>query len=226
MVLFFWPQGMWDLRSLTGVRNCIPCSGQQSPNCYSFSDSLFNEYSGWISFRIDWFDLLAAQGTLKSLFQHHSLKASILRCSAFFIVHPYRTNGKTITLTICTFVSKVMSLLFNTQSRFIIAFLPRSKHLLMSWMHWLSMVILEPKKIKCVTVSNFSLSICHEVMGLDAMIFDFWMLSFKPTFSLSSFTFIQRLFSSSLFSGIRVVSTAYLRLLIFLLAILISACAY
>ena len=110
-------------------------------------------------------------------------------------------------------------------SRFVIAFLPRSKHLLISWLQSLSTLILEPQKIKSVTVSLFPQSICHEVMGLDAMILVFWMLSFKPAFSLSSFTFIKRLFSSSSPSAVRVVSSAYLRLLIFLLAILIPACA-
>ena len=132
----------------------------------------FNEYS--ISFRIDWLDLLAVQGTLKSLPQHHSSKASILQCSAFFVVqcsHPYMTNGKTIVLTLWTFVGKVMSLLFNMRSRLVITFLPRSKCLLISWLQSPSAVILEPKKIKFVTVSFFTPSICHEVMGLDAMIF-------------------------------------------------------
>ena len=106
---------------------------------------------------------------------------------------------------------QVMSLLFNMQSRLVIAFLPRSKLLLISWLQSPSVVILEPKKINFVTVSIFSLSICHEVMGPDAMIFIFWMLSFKPTFSLSSFIFIKRLFSSSSLSAIKVVSSAYLR---------------
>ena len=177
-----------------------------------------NEYSGLISFRMDWLDLLAVQATLKSLLQHHSSKASILQCSAFFIVqlsHPYRTTGKTITLTRLTFFRKLMSLLFNMLSRLDTAFLPRSKHLLSSWLKPPSAVILilELKKIKSLTVSPF---ICHEVMRLDAMILVFGMLSFKPTFSLSSFTFIKRLFSSSSLSAIRVMSDAYLRLLIFL----------
>ena len=119
---------------------------------------------------------------------------------------------------------KVMSLLFNMLSMLVITSLPRSKHLLISWLQSPSAVILEPKTIKFVTVSIVSPSICHEVMGLDAMILVFWMLSFKPTFSLSSFTFIKRLFSPSSLSTIRVVSSAYLRLLIFLLAILIPAC--
>ena len=135
-----------------------------------------NKYSGLISFRMDWLDLLAVQGTLKSLLQQHSSKASILRCSAFFIVqlsHPYMTTGKTITLTRWTFVSKVMSLLFNMLSRLVITFLPRSKRLLISWLQSPSVVILEPKKIKSVTVSIVFPSICHEMMGLDAMIFIF-----------------------------------------------------
>ena len=119
---------------------------------------------------------------------------------------------------------QVMLLLFNMQSRLVIAFLPRSKCLLISWLHSLSTVILEHPKIKSITVSTVSPSIFHEVMGLDDMIFIFWRLSFKPTFLLSSFTFIKRLFSSS-FSAIRMVSSAHLKLLIFLPAILIPACA-
>ena len=177
---------------------------------------------------MDWLDLLAVQGTLKSLIQEHSSKASILRCSAFFIVqhsHPYMTTGKTIALTRWTFTGKVISLLFNMLSRLVIAFLPRSKYLLISSLQLPSEVILEPPKIKSATVSTVSTSVCHEVMGLDDMIFVFWMLNFKPTFSLSSFTFIKRLFSSSSLSAIRVVSSAYLRLLIFLQAILVPACA-
>ena len=165
---------------------------------FSFSISLSNDYSGLIFFRIDWLDILAVQGTPKSLLQHHSSKASILQHSAFFIVqlsYPYMTTGKTIALTIWTFVSKVISLLFNMLSRLVIAFLPRSMCLLISWLQSPSAVILEPKKIKFVTVSIVSPSICHEVMGPDAMILVFWVLSFKPTFSLSSFTFIKRLFT-------------------------------
>jgi len=190
---------------------------------FSFSVSPSNEYSGLISFRMDWSDLLTVQGTLKSLLQHHSSKASVLRCSAFFIVqltHPYVTTGKTIALSRQTFVGKVMSLLFNMLSRLVIAFLPRSKCLLISWLKSPFAVILESKKIKSLTVSIVSPSICHEVMGPD-----FWMLSFKPAFSLSSLTFIKRLFVSFLFSAIRVLSSVYLRLLIFLLAVLIPACA-
>ena len=179
----------------------------------SFSISPSNEYSGLIFFRMDWLDLLAVQGTLKSLLQHHSSKVSILKCSALFIVqlsHPYITTGKTIALTKQTFVGKAMSMLFNMLSRLVITFFPRTKRLLISWLQSPSAVILEPPKIKSVTVSTDSPSICHEVMGPDAMILVFCTLSFKPAFSLSSFTFIKRLFSSSL-SAIRVVSSAYLR---------------
>ena len=135
------------------------------------------------------------------------------------------TTGKTIALTRQTFLGKVMSLLFNMLSRLIIAFLPRSKRLLISWLQSQSAVILEPKKIKSVMVFIVPPSICHEVVGPHAMIFVFWMLSLKPTFSLSSFTFIKRLLCSSPLSAIRVVSPAYLKLLIFLLAILIPVCA-
>ena len=123
-------------------------SGGQS---IGVSASASNEYSGLISFRIDWLNLLAVQGTLKSLLQHHSSEASILQCSAFFIVqlsHPYMTTGKTIALTRWTFVGKVMSLLFNMLSRLVITFLPRSKHLLISWLQSSSAVILEPSKNK------------------------------------------------------------------------------
>ena len=130
--------------------------------------------------------------------------------------HLYMTTGKTIALTIYTFVGKVMSLLFDMLSRYVIAFLPRSRHILISWLQFPSAVILEHKKIKSVTASTFSPSICHEVMELDAMILVFQMLEFQPTFLASSFTLIKGLFSSCLLSAIRVVSSAYLRLLIFL----------
>ena len=153
---------------------------------FSFNISPSNEYSGLISFRMDWLDLLAVQGSLQSRLQHHSSKASILWHSAFFIVqlsHPYMTTGKTIALTRRTFVGKVMSLLFNTLSRLVVTFLPRSKCLLISWLQSPSAVTLEPPKIKSVIVSP---SICHEVIEPDAMILVFWMLSFKPTFSFSS----------------------------------------
>ena len=131
------------------------------------------EYSGLISFRSNWFDLLAVQGTVKSLLQYHSSKESILWHSAFFIVqlsYPYMTTGKTIALTRQTFVGKVMSLLLNMLSRLVITFLPKSKRLLISWLQSPSAVILEPKKIKSVTVSTVSPSISHEVIGPDAMI--------------------------------------------------------
>ena len=143
---------------------------------FGFSILPSSEYSGLISFRKDWLNLLAVQGTFKSLLQHQGSKASIPWCSAFFIVqlsHLYMTTGKTIALTKWTFVGKAMSLLFNMLSRFVIAFLPSSKHLLISWMQSPSTVILEPKEIKCVTVPIISPSICHEVMGPDAMILVF-----------------------------------------------------
>ena len=143
---------------------------------FSFNISPSNEHPGLISFRMDWLDLLAVQGTIKTLLQHHTLKASILRHSAFFTVqlsHPYMTTGKTIALTRQTLVGKVMSLLFNMLSRLVRTFLPRSKCLLISWLQSPSAVILEPRKIKSDTVSTVSPSICHEVMGLDAMILVF-----------------------------------------------------
>ena len=162
-----------------------------------------------------WFDLLAVQETLKSLLQHHSSKASVLRRSAFFIVqlsHPYMTTGKTIALTRWIFVDKVMSLLFNMLSRLVIAFLPRSKHLLISWLQSPSAVILEPPKINICHCFHIYLpwsdgTGCHDLC---------WKLSFKPASSLSSFTLIKRLFSSSSPSAVRVVSSAYLRLSLFL----------
>ena len=164
--------------SVTLFSSCpqaFPASGSlhQVPDNWSFSFSISpsNEYSGLISFRMDWLDLLAVQRTLKSLPRHHSSKASIIQCSAFFIVQ--LSHGKTIALTRQTFVGRVMSLLFNMWSRLVIAFLPRSKHLLISWLQSLSAVILEPPKIKSVIVSIVSPSICHEVMGLDAMILVF-----------------------------------------------------
>ena len=133
---------------------------------FSFNISPSNEHSGLISFRMDWLDLLAVQGTLKSLLQHHSSKASILWCSTFFIVqlsHPYMTIGKTVALARRTFVGKVMSLLFNMLSRLVITFLPRSKRLLISWLQSPSVVMLEPRKIKSDTVSTVSPSMCHEM---------------------------------------------------------------
>ena len=160
---------------------------------FSFNISPSNEHSGLISFRMEWLDLLAVQGTLKSLLQHHSSKASVLQHSAFFIVqlsHPYVTTGKTIALARRTFVGKVLSLLFNTLSRLIITFLPRSKHLFISWLQLASAMILEPPKIKSATASTVSPSVCHEMMGPDAMILvsECWALSqlFHPPLSLSS----------------------------------------
>ena len=155
------------------------------PKYWSFSFSIVcsKEHPGLISFRMDWLDLLAVQGTLNSLLQHHSSKASILRRSAFFTVqisHPYMTTGKTIALTGQTLLGKVMLLLFNMLSRLVITFLPRGKCLLISWLQSPSAVILEPKKLKSGTVSTVSPSVCHEVMGPDAMIFVFQMLSHSP----------------------------------------------
>ena len=152
---------------------------------YSFNICPSNEHPGLISSRMGWLDLLAVQGTLKSLLQHRSSKTSILRYLAFFIIqlsHPYMTTGKTIDLTRWTFIGKVMSLLLNMLSRLVITSLPRSKYLFISWLQSPSAVILEPRKIKSATVSTVSPSICHEVMGPDAMILVFWMLSFKPNF--------------------------------------------
>ena len=148
------------------------------PKDWSFSFSIIpsKEIPGLICFRMDWLDLLAVQGTLKSLLQHHGSKASILRCSAFFTVqlsHPYMTIGKAIALTRQTLVGRVMSLLLNMLFRLVITFLPRSKCLLISWLQSPSAVILEPPKIKSDTVSTVSPSISHEVMGPDTMIFVF-----------------------------------------------------
>ena len=199
------------------------------PKYWSFSLSISpsNEYSGLISLKVVWFDLLAVQGTQRTFLQHHSSKASILQCSAFFKVQfswPCMTSRMTITLTIWIFVSRVMSLFFNTQSRFVITFLPRSKYLLISWLQSLSTVILEPKKRKSVTTSTFSFSIYHKVMGPDALILVILIFSFKPALSLSSFTLIKGLFISSSLSAIRVVSSSYMRLLMFLPPVLIPAC--
>ena len=169
------------------------------PKYWSISISPSNEYSGLIYFRIDWFDILVVQGTLKSLLERHNSKASILWHSAFFMVqlsHPCMTTGKAIALTIRTFVSKVMSLLLNVLSRFVIAFLSRNRHLWISWLQSLSAVILEPKKVSKVSHCFHCFPIYfHEGIGLDAVILLFWILSFKLGFSLS-FTFIKRLFSS------------------------------
>ena len=151
-------------------------SGGQRIGVSALASVPSNEYSRLISFRIDWLDLLAVQGTLKSLLQHQSSKASILQCSAFFTVqlsYTHMTTRKTVALTRWTFVGKVMSLLFNMLSRLVITFLPRSKHLLISWLQSPSAVILEPKRIKSDTVSTVSPSICYEVMVPDTMILVF-----------------------------------------------------
>ena len=177
------------------------------------------EWTGWISLQSKGLSRVFANTTVQ--------KQQFFGAQRFFMVqlsHPYMTTGKMIALTRQT-IGKVMSLLFDMLSRLVIAFLQRSKHLLISWLQSPSTVNLEPKKIKSVTVSIVSPPICNEMVEQDAMIFVFWMLSFKPAFSLSSFTFIKRLFSYSLLSAIRVVSSAYLTLWIFLLAILNPSCA-
>ena len=180
---------------------------------FSFSINSSNQYSGLISFRTDWFDFLAVQGTLQSLLQHHNLKASILWHSVFFMAqlsHMYMIIGKKIiALTIHTFVSKMMSPLFNTLSRLVIAFFLRRKHLLILWLKSPSTVILEPKKMKHIIVSTFSLSICQEVMGWDVMILVFFFFNVK--FKISFFTLLfyphEELFGSSSISPIKVVIT-------------------
>ena len=191
----------------------------------------------WFSLRLTCLISLLSKGLSKvfsstTVWKHHFFGAlpslrlgswSTLDLRLDLLSHPYMTIGKTVALTGCTFVSKVMSLLFNTPPRFFIAFLPRSNYLLTSWLHSLYAVILEPKNRKSVTASAFSPSICHEVMRLDAMILVFLILNFKLAFSLFSFTLIKRLFSSSSLSAIRVISSAYLRLLVFFPAILIPA---
>ena len=164
---------------------------------FSFSISPSNEHPGLISFRMDWLDLLAVQGTLKSLLQQkHWFFSTQLSSQSNSHIHTWPLE-KTIALAKLIFVGKVMSLLFNMLSRLVIAFLPMSKRLLISWLQSPSAVILEPPEIKSDTVSTVSPSISHEVMGPDAMIFVFWMLSFKPTFSLFSFNFVKRFFGSS-----------------------------
>ena len=214
---------------------------------WSFSISPSKEYSVLTSSKMDWFDLqgFALQGSLGSLLQHHILKASILWCSAFVTVQLsqlYVTTRKTISMTILLtwldltitwlyyyyyLFGRVMPLLFNTLSRFFILFLSRGNLSLISWLQSLSPVILEPKKKKSVTTSTFSPYICHEVMGLGATILvcPFVLIfSLKPSLSFSSFTLIKRFWNSSSLSAIRVVPSAYLRLLMFLLTILTPAC--
>ena len=166
---------------------------------FSLTISHFNEYSGLISYRTDRFDLPAVQGTLKGFLQHHSSKATILWCSSFFLVqlsHPYVTTGKSIALTIWTFIGKLMSLLFNKLSRFLTAFLPRRKHILISWLHSLAAVSFGPQENKVCHCFYFFPIYLNEEIGLNVMIFIFWMLSLKPDFLPCSFTFINRLFGS------------------------------
>ena len=182
--LLFPSPPAFNLSHHQGLFKWVSSSHKVAKVLDSFNISPSNEHPGLISFRMDWLDLISVQGTLKSLFQHHSLKASILPHSAFFIAqlsHPYMTTGKTIALTRRTLVDKVMSRLFNMLSRLVITFLPRSKCLLISWLQSPSAVILEPLKIKSATVSTVSPSICYEVIGPDAMI-----LLFHSPLSLSS----------------------------------------
>ena len=189
------------------------------PKYWCFSINPSNEYSRLIFIKIDWFDLCTVQGTLRSLLQQHSLKASILWHSAFFMVQllqPYMITEKTIVLTIQTFVGRVISLLFNTLSRFVIAFLPRNNRLLIWWLQPPSTVILEPKKRKSVTASIFSPSTCHKVIGPDVMILAFLIFSFRPAFSLSSFTLIKKFFSYSSLSAIKAVLSTYLRFIYYI----------
>ena len=188
LLLSFFP----DIRVFSN--ESVLCSRWPKYWSFSFSISPSNEYSGLIS-RMVWLDLLTIQGTLRNLFQHHSSKASILWHLAFFLVqpsHPYMTTGKTIALTRWTFVDKVMPLLFNMLSRLVITFLPRSKHLLITWLQSPSVVFLKAPKIKSVTVSIVSPSICHEVMGLLVMILVSWILSFKPIFFHSPLSLSSR----------------------------------
>ena len=177
------------------------------PKYWSFSFSIIipsKEIPGLISFRMDWLDLLAVQGTLESLLQHHSSKASILWCSAFFTVqlsHPYMTTGKTIALTTRTFVGKAMSLLLNMLSRLVITFLPRSKHLLISWLQTPSAVILEPPKIKYDTVSTVSPSISHRSDATGCHDLRFLNVELSANFFALHFHFHQEAFSSSSLSA-------------------------
>ena len=178
-------------------------SGGQSIAASSSASVLTMIIRGWCPWELTGLISLQSRDSQENLLENHNSKASVWY-SVFFMVHIshlYLTTGQTIALTIPTFVSKVMSLLCNTLSRFVIVFLPRSKHLLISWPQSLSTVILEPKKMKSDSVSTFSPSIFHEVMEPDIMVLVFWMFNFKPAFSLSSFTLIKRLFSSSLLSS-------------------------
>ena len=177
--LLFRPSVFLRIRVFSNERPCVLHIRWPKYWSFGFSISPSREHSGLISFRMDWFDLLAAQGTLKSLLQHHNSKASILWCSAFSMVklsHPYMTTGKTVALATWTFVGKVMSLLFSRLSRFVIAFLPRNKRFLISWLQSPSASDFGAQEN---TISIVSLSTCHEVTGQDTMIFVFWMLSYS-----------------------------------------------
>ena len=209
----------WSLLKLMSIESVIPSNHLTLchpipllpsifPSIRVFSNDLAlhirwpKYWSYTVDFLQDWlvWSLCYPRDSCKSLLQHQNFKASVLWCSTFFMIqlsHPYTTTGKVIALTRWTFVGKVMSLLFSMLSRFPVAFLPRSKCLLILWLQSLSTMTLETKKIKSVTFSTFPPSICHKVMESDAMILVFWMLCFKPAFSLSSFTFIKRLFSFS-----------------------------
>ena len=217
--LLFLPSIFLSIRVFSNELLFAACS--QSIRASASASFLSRNIQCW--FPLGWTDWISLQSKgLKSLLQHHSSKASILRHSAFFMVqlsHPYMTTGKTIALTIQTFAGKVMSLLFNMLSRFVIAFLLRSKCLLVSWVQSPSNVTLEPKKIKSCHCFHCYILYLPEVMGLDAMILDNWMLSFKPAFSLSSFTFIKRLCFLPLGWW-----HLHIWLLVFLPAILIPAC--
>ena len=207
----------FSLSQHQGLFQWVSCLHQEAKVLELQLQSFQRVYSGLISFKTDWFDLPTVRGMLKSLLQHHSLKASILWCSGFFIAqlsHPYMTSGKTIAWSIWTFIGKVMSLLFSTLSRFVITFLPRGNRFPISWLQSPSAVILEPRKRKSITAPRFSPSVRHEVMGLDAMILVSLIFSFKLAFSPSFVTLIKRLFSSFLLSTIRVVSSTYLKLIL------------
>ena len=198
---------------------CIGVSASTSVLAMNIQDWFSLGWTGWISLQSKGLSRIFSKTTVQK-YQFYSTQLSLI----VQLSHPYMTTGKTIALTRQIFVGKVMSLLFNMLSRLVIAFLPRSKHLLISWLQSPSAVILEPRKIKSLTVFIVSPSIYLEVIGPDATIFVVCMRSFKPAFLLSSFTFIKRLFSSSSLSAIRVVPSAYMRPLIFLPAILIPAC--
>ena len=190
-------------------------SGSQSTGASALASIHPMIIQGWFPLGLTGLVFLLSKGLSRvSPAEFESISSLVLSFLYVQLSHPNMTTGKTTALTLWTFVSKVMSLLFSILSRFVITFLPRSKHLLISWLQSPSAVILEPKKIKSVTASTFSPYICHEGMGPDAMILFFWMLSFNPAFSPSSFSLIKKLFSSSSLSAISVVSSAYLRLLI------------